>query len=408
VDVTGLQSGVTAIAAGAEHTCALTSAGAVKCWGSNAWGQLGDGTIETRSVPVDVSGLQSGVAAIAAGDDHTCALLSAGGAKCWGANRQGQLGDGTTTDSRTPVAVSVFPGGVVALTAGAEHTCVLTSGGAVDCWGWNGFGQVGDGTTTSRNVPTPVSGLQGGVFAISANDIHTCALLSTATAWCWGGNAHGELGDGTATDRHVPVFVTGLPRGGTAIAAGDVHTCVASAGGAMCWGDNDYGELGDGTTTQRRQPVDVVGFGTPKTLGVHVSGRGRGRVRLTSDGTYCATDCVRAFDYGTQLTLAAVPRSGSSFVGWLGDCSGRRRSCSFAMNADRDVIALFAPQCHVPRVVGEKLARARAAIRRAHCSTGKVTRRRAAAPKRGKVIRQSPRPGRRLANAGKVNLTIGR
>jgi alpha-tubulin suppressor-like RCC1 family protein len=249
----------TAIAAGYAHTCALT-AGGVKCWGYNSNGQLGDGTWTDRNTPVDVSGLSSGVAAIAAGLSHTCALTVGGGVKCWGWNGYGQLGDGTNTDHTTPVDVSRLTSGVDAIAAGGYHTCALTVGG-VKCWGYNGYGQLGDGTTTNRNAPVDVSGLTSGVAAIAAGWYHTCALTAGGGVKCWGYNWYGQLGDGTTTDRTTPVDVSGLTSGVAAIAAGRYHTCALTAGGGVkCWGLNWYGQLGDGTTTDRNTPVDVSGL----------------------------------------------------------------------------------------------------------------------------------------------------
>ena len=190
-----------AISAGTNHTCAVTSAGPVECWGYNAHGELGDGTTTERLIASDVSGLSSGVVAISAGASHTCALTSAGAVKCWGYNGYGQLGDGTTTNRLTAVEVSGLSSGVVAISAAGSHACALTSAGAVTCWGDNAYGELGDGTTTNRSVPVAVSGLSSGVVAISAGYQHTCALTSAGAAKCWGFNAHGELGDGTTTNR---------------------------------------------------------------------------------------------------------------------------------------------------------------------------------------------------------------
>ena len=138
---------VTAISAGERHTCALTTSGGVKCWGQNHDGQLGDGTRKDKVTPVDVTGLTSGVTSITTGWRHTCALTKPGGVKCWGNNHDGQLGDGTENDSPTAVDVSGLTSGVKAIAAGAQHSCALTPASAV-CWGDNEDGQLGDGTTT--------------------------------------------------------------------------------------------------------------------------------------------------------------------------------------------------------------------------------------------------------------------
>jgi alpha-tubulin suppressor-like RCC1 family protein len=210
VDVVGLGSGVAAIAAGGEHTCALTSGGGVKCWGANGAGQLGDGTTTWRSTPVDVVGLGSGVSAIAASGYHTCALASGGGVKCWGRNSYGQLGDGTTTDRNTPVDVVGLANGAAAIAAGYWHTCALmdlTSGGGVKCWGWNTSGQLGDGTTIQRSTPVNVVRLGSGVAAIATGWFHTCTLTTDGGVKCWGWDGYGQLGLGTITYRTTPVDV---------------------------------------------------------------------------------------------------------------------------------------------------------------------------------------------------------
>jgi alpha-tubulin suppressor-like RCC1 family protein len=258
VAVDGLTSGVIAISTGDTDSCALTGAGAVECWGDNHVGQLGDGTRTNRTTPVAVSGLSSGVAAISAGWFHTCALTGAGAVECWGYNEEGQLGDGTTTDRHTPVAVSGLSSGVIAIAAGFYHTCALTTAGQVKCWGSNTHGELGDGTRTDRRRPVAVSGLSSSVTAISAGLSDTCALTSAGGVECWGSNRFGKLGDGTRTDRHSPVAVFGLASGVEAIAAGGLHSCaLMSVGRVKCWGRNFYGEVGDGTTTDRRRPVAV-------------------------------------------------------------------------------------------------------------------------------------------------------
>jgi hypothetical protein len=262
VDLSGLTSGVTAVATGISHTCAVTSGGGVKCWGNNTYGQLGDGTTTTRLTPVDVSGLTSGVTAVATGGYHTCAVTSGGGVKCWGDNRTGELGDGTTTDRLTPVDVSGLTSGATAVDGGDNQTCAVTTGGGVKCWGNNTCGQLGDGTTTTRLTPVDVSGLTSGVTAVRAAFNHTCAVTSGGGVKCWGCNFVGQLGDGTGTDRLTPVDVSGLTSGVTAVGVGNgSHTCaVTSSGRVQCWGWNVNGQLGDGTTTDSLTPVDVSGL----------------------------------------------------------------------------------------------------------------------------------------------------
>ena len=249
IDVTGLASGIAQISAGDLHTCALTTAGGVKCWGLNFDGQLGDGTYHDRRRPVDVIGLASGITQIAAGGSQTCALTAAGDVKCWG------------DDSTTPFDMTDLPSGVAQITAGDGHICVLTDTGGAKCWGSNDKGQLGDGTTTDSYDAVDVTGLASGVIQISAGDSHTCAITAPGDAKCWGNNEEGQLGDNTTTERHTPVDVIGLAGGVAQISAGDDHTCaVTVTDGAKCWGLNYYGQLGDRTTRRRLRPVGVAGL----------------------------------------------------------------------------------------------------------------------------------------------------
>ncbi len=261
----GLPSGVTAtaVSGGDSHSLAVTSTGAVYAWGRNSSGQLGDGSITDRTSAVLV-GLPAGVTAtaVSAGGNHSLALTSTGAVYAWGDNAFGQLGDASTTQRTSPVLVGL-PAGVTAtaVSAGANHSLVVTSTGAVYAWGFNGSGQLGDASTTNRTSPVPV-GLPGGVTAtaVSAGSSHSLVVTSTGAVYAWGLNTNGQLGDGSTTQRTSPVLV-GLPAGVTATAvsagAGFHSLALTSTGAVYTWGANGNGQLGDGTTTQRISPVLV-------------------------------------------------------------------------------------------------------------------------------------------------------
>ena len=304
VDVINLTTGVVAISAGDRHTCALLATGGMACWGYNVYGEVGNGTsgnLWLGAVDVCASGsgigcaggaALTGVAAISAGGINTCAVTTAGALKCWGGNYSGQLGLGILSDSPLPPGgvcpTSVDPNatcislptdvrslqsGIAAVNAG-QTACALTTTGGVTCWGLNNVGETGSGTQSPCNPKVPpqpfqfcdrpqpdpagVSGLSSGVAAISAG----CALMATAGVKCWGDNAFGQVGDGTVTVRTTPVDVAGLSSGVTSIGRGQdaVHRCVAvTAGGLKCWGANSWGQLG-------ATSADTCAFGSSCSL----------------------------------------------------------------------------------------------------------------------------------------------
>jgi len=259
VFVSGITT-ATAITAnvGGEHTCALLSSGSVMCWGRNHNGQLGDGTTTGSNVPVFVSGITTATAITAGGAPHTCALLSDGSIECWGYNGYGQLGDGTRIASKVPVFVSGITN-AIAVTAGGRHTCALLVNGSVMCWGYNYFGQLGNRTTGISLVPVFVSEITTAIGVSAGND-HTCALLANSLIKCWGYNGYGQLGDGTRIASDFPAFVSGITTA-TSLDSGYVHTCtLLSSDSIMCWGDNTYGQLGNGTTTGSYIPIFVSGI----------------------------------------------------------------------------------------------------------------------------------------------------
>jgi len=245
------------ISAGLSHTCGVTPRGTAYCWGLNDNGQLGNGTTTNSSAAVAVSG---GItfATVSAGGRHTCGVDSSAKAFCWGFNGTGQLGDGSTANSSVPLAVS----GVIsfaAVSAGSSHTCGVDRGGTALCWGFNGNGELGDGSTSNRSTPVVVGGALLHFANVSAGGSasHTCGVDTSGNALCWGFNGQGQLGNGTTTNSATPVPVSGgitFAR----VSGGASHTCgVTGRGAAYCWGHNMAGELGNGTFVSSSTPVPV-------------------------------------------------------------------------------------------------------------------------------------------------------
>lgn len=258
-DYPGLGSGVVMVASGAYHRCALMTTGAVLCWGDNTSGQLGDGTTTHRSVPAAVSGLSSGVGFITSGRDHMCALLNTGAMKCWGTNGSGQLGDGSSTTALAPVPVVGLSSGVTMIAAGGSSSCAIMTGGALKCWGSS---RIGDGTTALRRTPTDITGLAAGVQSVAVSSTAKCAIVTGGALKCWGSNTYGTVGDGTTTERLIPTDVSGMSSGVQAVSIGaSPHVCVIVTNGAVkCWGRNSYGAVGSGNVDTVLSPGPVVGL----------------------------------------------------------------------------------------------------------------------------------------------------
>jgi len=259
VGVYGLGSKVKNITSGYLHSCALTTNGRVWCWGNNTYGQLGNNSTTNSARPVAVAGLGRGVRAIDAGWFDTCAITARGAVKCWGNNSYGQLGNNTTTSSLTPVQVHGLTRGAKAVSASYFHTCAITAKGAAKCWGNNSWGELGDNTANESAKPVGVYGLNKRVKQISAGYTSTCAVTTKGAAKCWGSNLYGQLGDSSTTTTGKPVNVYGLGSDIKSVKAGGYHACaLTTAGGVRCWGLNDEGQLGDNSTISSLKPVVVA------------------------------------------------------------------------------------------------------------------------------------------------------
>ena len=267
VGVSGLTA-VTGVAAGFTHTCAVQGNGDIKCWGNNASGQLGNGKATTLSEPTAVANNLNAIGvAVAPGtplNSHSCAVLASGGVQCWGANNSGQLGNGTVLSTTSPVNVSGISTAVAVVTS-TQHSCALLANGSVQCWGINSIGQLGKGVTGAASF-SPVTVLNVSTAkALSAGSSHTCVVLTGGSVQCWGGGFNGQLGNGTTVSSAVPVTVAGVSAA-VSVVAGASHSCAAlTSGTVQCWGLNSSGQLGDGTNVQKLSPVAVVGV-TAATL----------------------------------------------------------------------------------------------------------------------------------------------
>ncbi|MFA9269917.1 MAG: hypothetical protein ACEQSX_04050 [Baekduiaceae bacterium] len=306
--------------AGGAHSCELEAGfpedREIRCWGANDRGQLGDGTTTSRTTSAVVAGLTR-VSELDLGGEHTCAAVGGERLWCWGANDRGQLGDGTTTDRHTPTQLPTA--NVRGLAAGGRHTCIVDDARRVVCWGANDRGQLGDDTTADRTAPSsPVGGLIL-IRSVAAGQAHTCAITVERTVICWGANDHGQLGDGTTTDRHTPTPIPGLSDVAS-LSAGRAHTCAVRRDGTLrCWGANGEGQLGDGTTTDRHTPTPVsfpTENGIPSDTVREVTAGGRHTCALaaasewwdSSSGVWCwgASDAGQFSDeYGREPNTPA-------------------------------------------------------------------------------------------------------
>lgn len=310
------------VGAGGFHSCAVSS-GAVRCWGDDNEGELGNNTIVAHSEsPVSVLGL-SHVVALALSYFLSCALRSDGTVRCWGRNSDGQLGNNSTTRSPVPVKV-VGLSDVVEISAGGSHVCAVIADGTVRCWGLNTYGELGNRSTTSSPKPVAVKGISH-VTSIATAFESTCAASSDGATRCWGGNSNGQLGNGTISDSKTPVRVIGVSKA-MSLGAGEETVCAVIAGGEVrCWGKGGEGQLGNGTASDSYAAVTVAGIsGATSVVGgvFHVCA-------LVASHAFCwGYDSFDQIGDGleggdSQLTPAAVAQQGTA----VGLSAGAYHSC---------------------------------------------------------------------------------
>ena len=325
VKATGALNGkpLTQISAGSQFNCALTSTGAAYCWGDNADGELGHGGTIESTVPIAVS--TSGVlhsktlTQISAAGQTACALASTGAAYCWGDNANGQLGNGSLTSSSVPVAVlasgALNGKTLTQITAGLDHTCALDSTGAAYCWGGPGA-LLGSDSISSSDTPVAVSAsgvLDGTILTqISTSDDHTCALASTGAAYCWGSGGSGQLGDASTGSTTVPaaVSISGVleVRTLTQISAGADDTCALDTRGAIfCWGADDLGQLGNNSSSRRDVPV-LAGPEAPTDV-MAIGGNTTAKIFWTAPASLDTGTLIGYIATASPLALPGAPRA---------------------------------------------------------------------------------------------------
>jgi alpha-tubulin suppressor-like RCC1 family protein len=341
VAVQGLQTGVVAIAASSNHSCALVNNDAVhpvKCWGSNGFGELGNGTAASSPVPVNAAFFpaltaSNQVTSIATGGQHTCAVIVTSGVArtyCWGDNEAGQLGKSDAPVFNPAPQTVVGPSSnITAIASGTDnwHGCAVVNGGA-QCWGSNNSGQLGDGLNVDRSIALGVSGLDMDVSQIAAGGNFNCAIVANA-AKCWGGGSGGVLGNNSQASQKTPVQVSGLATNVSKIAAsgGQIpivssggaasfggHVCAVVSGGVQCWGENTYGELGNASV--------ATGSGAYSPVPVAVTGISGATDVVVTAGTSCATVNTGVLCWGQRVGNTMYASGSTTPVGPTGLASG--------------------------------------------------------------------------------------
>ena len=315
----------TAVTTGLDHTCALAG-GAAYCWGRGRGGSLGADSLQFALRPVRVSATAN-FTQISAGEEHTCALASSGIAYCWGANTRGQLGTRDAAPHFRPTQIARSNLRFKQLSAGGYHTCGLTPASDALCWGWNSFGQVGNGSTIGQLEAVDVNG-NFALHTLSAGAAHTCGVTMQGAGYCWGNGTSGQLGDGARVTRLDAVPITGFAF--TSISAGSEHSCAVTNGGAAyCWGDGEYGQLGTGATNSAIRPVAVIGNHTF----AHIAAGSEHTCGVTRSGElYCwgHNNFGRLGIFGLPTIVATPTRAGADSLRYSAVATGRLHTCALA------------------------------------------------------------------------------
>jgi alpha-tubulin suppressor-like RCC1 family protein/pimeloyl-ACP methyl ester carboxylesterase len=359
------------VVSGFAHTCVLWDSGSVKCWGENTHGQLGNGTTDPSTVPVDVLGITNAVA-IAAGSRHNCVILSGGTVKCWGNDLYGQLGNNTAIATySTPVTVTGISS-AAALGLGPRHSCAVLTDGTVKCWGRNIDGELGNGKTNNYTMtPVSVSGITNAVSVAGggdgvpdawplSGDGSSCAVLSTGGLKCWGDNSYGQIGNGNTVSQSSPVDVTGLTSGVAKVALGTSNTCAVKTDGTMkCWGRNNYGQLGNGNNTNSSTPVSVSGISNG--VGVTSATYGDHACAVLSDKTvkcwgYNATGQLGngvQTDSNVPVTALGLTRAVKVAAGASHTCARRDDSTieCWGDNTSSQIVSTYSPSNSAPQAL---------------------------------------------------------
>ncbi len=309
------------IATGVRHNCAVLSDGSIKCWGKGWYGRLGNGSNSDSNTPVSVSGINNAVQ-VSVGYAHSCAVLNDGSVKCWGRGRDGRLGNGSSADSNTPVLVTGITN-AMQVAVGYEHTCALLSDKSIKCWGNGNAGQLGNGRNRKYSTPVTVSGITTAVQVSAGND-HVCAVLDDATVWCWGRSSYIRLGKQRSNNSNIPLIVD-LPAA-VEVSAGGFHTCARLADGTLkCWGHGISGQLGDGNRRMYSQPVSVSSISNA----VEVSAGGFHTCARLADGTLKCWGNGWYGQLGTgSFSSSTTPASVSGISNAVGVSAGGLHSCA--------------------------------------------------------------------------------